>query len=105
MPVIRKPLPPVSKAYARLVRALTAELRRGATTGSPSAPEIIEEEQRGNNLHVTVLWDAWASVPHEDRGRAIMDAYQQIRPDDLLRISVAMGLTHAEAERLGVAVT
>lgn len=31
-----------------------------------------------------------------------MDAYEQARTDDLLRITVAMGLTHQEADRLGV---
>lgn len=31
-----------------------------------------------------------------------MDAYEQQRRADVTRIIVALGLTHAEAERLGV---
>jgi len=31
-----------------------------------------------------------------------MDAYQQQRHDDVAKVTVALGLTRAEAERLGV---
>ena len=105
MPVIRKRLAPVSSVHSGLVRKLVAELRRNATTGLPTAPVVREDEQRGNYLHVTVIWDAWRRLGPEERGRMIMDAYERARPDDVLRITVAMGLTHAEAERLGVSAS
>lgn len=101
MPVKRIPLPSLPKSYTRLVEKLADELRRDSDTGSTHAPEIIEKEQRGGHLQVTVIWDAWRELPLEDRGRAIMDAYEKVRPDEILRITVAMGLTHAEAKRLG----
>jgi len=102
MPVIKKPRNPESSRHSELVAALAAELARGALEGPTEAPQIIEEEQRGNYLHVTVIWDAWTDVAHEDRGRIIMDAYAQRRPTDVNRITLALGLTKAEAERLGV---
>jgi hypothetical protein len=85
-----------------LTQALVAELQRGAPTGPPNAPQIVEEENRRHMMHVTVIWDEWRDIAPEQRGKIIMDAYEQAQRDDLLRITVAMGLTHEEAERLGV---
>ena len=87
-----------------MVDRLTKELSDKRATGSSTAPYIIEEEQRGNFLHVTVLWDEWVDIGAEERGQIIMDAYKVARPDDVSKISIAMGLTYAEAKRLGVAV-
>ena len=102
MAVIKKPQTPESQHYRKLVAALGKELQRNQPTGPATAPQIIEEEQRGNFLHVTVIWDALNDVAREDRGRIIMDAYEQQRRADVTRITLALGLTHAEAEGLGV---
>jgi hypothetical protein len=102
MAVIKKPLPPETPQYNKLVAALTRELQRDQPTGPKTAPQIIEEEQHGKFMRVTVIWNAWKDVTHEDRGRIIMDVYEKQRPADVTRITVALGLTHAEAERLGV---
>jgi hypothetical protein len=48
-------------------------------------------------MYVQVVWDEWDDVSNEERGRIIMDAYEQARPDDLLRITMALGLTTADA--------
>ena len=102
MPVIRKKLEPESPRHQELVKALKDELRRDQPAGA--GPVIEEEEQRGNRIHVQVVWDEWDDVSNEERGRIIMDAYEQARPDDLPRITIALGLTTAEARKLGVAV-
>lgn len=103
MPVERRPFkrPQEHKALAG---ELALELKKAAETGPPDAPVIIEEGVRpGHLLHVTVLWDKWKDLDPEDRGRVIMDAYQEARGEkEALNIVVAMGLTHEEAERLGV---
>jgi len=96
MPVIRKPLAPESAQHRKLVAELAAELQRGTPTG----PKIVEEEQRGGYLHVTVIWDAWKKVEPEERGRIIMDAYEQQRPADVTHIAISLGLTPEEADRL-----
>jgi hypothetical protein len=102
MPVIKKQQPPETPHYRKLVATLVKELRSNKPTGPKTAPQIIEEEDRHNFLHVNVIWDAWNDVAPEDRGRIIMDAYEQERHDDVQRITVALGLTHAESKRLGV---
>jgi len=102
MPLIQKKFPPESAQHLSLVAGLAAELLRAAPAGPEGAPQIIEEEQRGGYFHVTVLWDAWKDVDHEERGRIIMDAYEQQRPTDVANITVALGLTHEDARRLGV---
>lgn len=102
MPVIKKPQTPETPHYRKLVAALAKELHSNESTGPATAPQIIEEEERHNFLHVSVIWDAWNDVAPEDRGRIIMDAYEKERSADVSRITIALGLTHAEAERLGV---
>ena len=87
-----------------LVADLAEELRLQRPDGPTEAPLIIEEKTpRRDFLHVQVIWDRWAGIPGEDRGRVIMDAYQQIRGmETVLKISSVLGLTSAEAQRLGV---
>lgn len=86
------------------VDAIAQELRLQRVDGPPDAPIVIEEETpRGDHLYVRVIWDGWADVPMEDRGRIILDSYQKAQgADAVLKISNALGLTHAEARRLGV---
>ncbi len=54
-------------------------------------------------MHVTVIWDAWGNVPREGRGHIIFDAYREVGGEEEVRsISIALGLTHTEADRLGI---
>jgi hypothetical protein len=98
MPVERRKMIPDPPAYQSLVNKLAAELVENTANG----PSVIEEEQFGNRIHVTVIWDAWSALSPEDRGRAIMDAYQKVRPDEVLQITIAMGLTKADADKLKI---
>jgi hypothetical protein len=51
-----------------------------------------------------VIWDEWAPLSQQDRSEIIMDAYVRAKGQgDAVRISVAMGLTAAEAARMGIA--
>ncbi len=92
------------REHPDLVTALAEELRLQRPDGPADAPLIIEElTPRRDFLHVQVIWDRWLGIPGEDRGRVIMDAYQQVRgTDTVLKISSVLGLTHAEAKKLGV---
>ena len=98
MPVERRKMIPDPPGYQALVNKLAAELEQNTTNG----PRVIEEEQFGNRIHVIVIWDAWSALSPEDRGRAIMDAYQKVRPDEVLQITIAMGLTKADADKLKI---
>lgn len=91
------------REYPELVGLLAEELHLKRPDGPENAPYVFEETTRQDFRHVRVLWDRWAGVPGEDRGRVIMDACQQVRgAEAVLRINSALGLTHAEARKLGV---
>jgi hypothetical protein len=103
MPVERRksPLnqhPDHDALVAELVRHLKAE------PSLPAEPRIVEEEQRlSDSLHVVVYWTRWASVKEEERSAIILDAYEQaLGKPQMLKITVAMGLTPMEAKQMGV---
>ncbi len=51
-----------------------------------------------------VIWDDWGDLSQQDRSEIIMNAYIRAKGQQAgLRISVAMGLTSAEAKRMGIA--
>ena len=86
------------------VDAIAQELRLMRPDGDPEAPLIIEEQMRlTDRIHVTVIWDLWGKVVPEDRSHIILDAYERVRSASaILTLSAALGLTHAEAKKLGV---
>ena len=86
------------------VEAIAQELRLEQAEGSPDAPLIIEEDARySGRIHVTVIWDRWAQVGPEERSRMILEAYEQVRgAGTFLTLTSALGLTHADAKKLGV---
>ena len=103
MPVVKKRLGPKDhpdhdKFVAELVHHLSGE------AGLPDFPIIVEEDVRlSDNFRVYVSWDDWASVPETERSEIILEAYKQARGmPEVLRISVAMGLTPLEARQLGI---
>lgn len=103
---------PSSVPPPELVRVIADELRGGAAdfetesslpTSPAEAPVIIEEPTPRGPIHVTVVWNAWADLQPEDRGRVILEAYRQAQGEDKTRhISVALGVTSSEARRLGL---
>lgn len=72
--------------------------------GFPHSRKLSSEEvSLSNNFRVYVSWDDWASVPEIERSEIILEAYKQARGvPEMLRISVAMGLTPLEARQLGI---
>lgn len=86
------------------VDAIAQELRLMRPDGDPDAPLIIEEQtHHSDRTHVTVIWDLWGKVAPEDRSRIILDAYERVRgASAILTLSAVLGLTHAEAKKLGV---
>jgi hypothetical protein len=105
MPVIRKSKPSEPPRHAELTALLVTELQNAAATGPETAPLIVEDENRRGTLHVQVVWDEFDEIAPEQRGKIIMDAYEEARPDELSRITIAMGLTHKEATRLGIGIS
>jgi len=89
-----------------LVRTLVQELQNPQEPGTSGAPDIREESQRhSSRVHVYVIWDRWADVRETDRGAIILDAFEQAFDQQrAMQIAVAMGVTHAEAQNLGISV-
>lgn len=87
-----------------LVNDIAQELRLQQSEGSPDAPLIIEEESRyTDRIHVTVIWDRWSHIGPEERSRIILEAYETVRgPGTFLSLTSALGLTRADAKKLGV---
>src|SRR4051812_42626238 len=71
---------------------------------SATEPVILEERNsKGEVVHVYVVWSDWSSMSREHRGEVIMDAAERVKPmSDVLKITIAMGLTPDEADRFGI---
>src|SRR5258708_8899845 len=95
-------------ARARPAAAETLEDRLAgemdAPTEDPNAPVIVAEPPgNGPITRLFVIWDEWDSISQQDRSEIIMNAYVRAKGQaDAVRVSVAMGLTRAEAGRLGI---
>ena len=100
----KKIIPQKPVLDSSFVEAIAQELRLEQSEGSPDSPLIIEEESRhSGRIHVTVIWDRWAQVGPEERSRMILEAYEIVRgPGTFLTLTSALGLTHADAKKLGV---
>ncbi len=103
MPITRK-APEITEINEEYVERIAQEIRSDNSDGPNDAPYIIEEPvPYSNHLRVTVIWDVWNEASIEDRGRVILRAYQEARGlEDMLAITIAMGLTRQEADRLGI---
>ena len=76
----------------------------GTPTEEPNAPLIVAEPPgEGPITRLFVIWDEWESISQQDRSEIFMNAYVRAKGQaDALKISVAMGLTKAEAARMGI---
>jgi hypothetical protein len=91
-----------SADQVRLTDILEAEWR----TPNPniSEPVILEErDSLGAVIHVYVVWSDWAHLSRETRGEIIMDAAERVKPlTDVVKITIAMGLSPDEADRFNI---
>ncbi|HEY3243641.1 MAG TPA: hypothetical protein VGM03_09840 [Phycisphaerae bacterium] len=66
-------------------------------------PIIVEESGPNKPTHLFVIWSDWGDFNQQERSEIIMDAYEEARGSDLVSlVTVAMGLTPTEAERMGI---
>jgi hypothetical protein len=103
MPVRRglQKVPP--SAASALEERLVQEL---GSPGEQGQPLVIEEPPEPAPVsRLVVIWDDWTELGQQDRSEIILRAYERVRGQQAtLRITVAMGLTSAEAERMGIAI-
>lgn len=57
----------------------------------------------GEPVHIYVVWDDWAGLGSIERSEVVMDAFEEVHGKaQSANVTVAMGLTPAEADRLGI---
>ena len=86
------------------VRELTERLAGEIREAPPHGEPYVYESRIGQtgSYHVTVVWNEWADLPLQARSRIILDAYERADPGKKGRITIAMGLTQAEAGSMGM---
>lgn len=90
---------PHAKAFKE---RLLAEWKNPDDTASQP---VILEQRGGTNqpMHVYVVWDDWAALSDVERSEVIMEAFEEhYGHAEAMNVTVAMGLTTAEADRLGI---
>jgi len=83
-----------------LRRDLVAELRAPHDDGEP---DIIIERPNAGTTHLFVKWGRWDGLEQTVRSRIIMDAFTEVNGEaEAMNVTVAMGLTPGEADRMGI---
>jgi hypothetical protein len=86
---------------AELKRQLEAELRN--PTNNPE-PVIVIERPHPTTTHLFVIWSLFDGLEQVVRSRIVLDAFEEVRGErEALNVTVSMGLTPAEASRMGIA--
>lgn len=85
---------------ADLQRQIEAELRDPQESGEPV---IVIEQPNPSTTHLFVIWSRFEGLEQVVRSRIILNAYAAARGEqEALRVTVSMGLTPNEAERMGI---
>jgi len=102
MPVKKLTRPGPSPAAQALLNRLVDEWQH--PDPNAAQPIIVEETGgQGQPTHLYVMWDDWAPLGSIERSEVIMSAYEEVRGRaGAINVTVAMGLTPAEADRLGI---
>ena len=90
--------PRADELYHRLVKEWTQP------QDAEPEPVIIEDfvtEQHA--YHIYVIWGEWDGLGQRERSDIIINAYGVThKPEELLQVTVAMGLTPEEAKHMGI---
>jgi hypothetical protein len=83
-----------------LLDELKTELKAPKQSGEP---DIVVERPNSSTVHLYVIWSKWEHLEQMVRSRIILDAYEEAKgKKEAMKVTVAMGLTREEADRLGV---
>lgn len=78
-------------------------VKRLSGRGDPYKPYITEKVIRQTkSLHITAIWDAWASLEAQARSAVLLDSYEAAKRYPNLSIQMALGTTVSEAIHLGL---
>ncbi len=87
----------------RLLELLYQEWQ--AQRAGEGEPLIIEEAPRSGERpnHLYVVWSEWGDLTPIERSRLILQAYERYKGRDIATgVTLAMGLTPAEARQMGI---
>lgn len=83
---------------------LLAELRSPSDDPKTQPIIIAEPPEPAPISRLVVVWDEWADLSGQERSEVIMEAYSDhVGIREAVKVSVAMGLTSSEANKLGIA--
>jgi len=83
-----------------LRKEIESELQQ--PTDNPE-PIIIVERPNPTTTHLFVIWSRFDGLEQIVRSRIILDAFEAVRGErEVLNVTVSMGLTPAEAARMGI---
>lgn len=106
MPVARVVNEQRKTQQENLLERLLQEWRSPQT--SEHAEPVIIEEQPGNDdrvNHLYVVWSDWGDLTPIERSKLVLQAYARLRGQDLANsVTLAMGLTPDEAEKVGIKI-
>ncbi len=87
---------------ATIAQRLVAEWE--TPSDDPRQPIIMTEGGGRQPIHVYVVWDNWEPLDQIERSEVVMEAFEKVHgTKKALDVTVAMGLTKTEAQRLGIA--
>lgn len=85
---------------ADLRAELISELRAPNESGEPV---IVIERSRPSSIHLFAVWSRFEEVEQYVRSRVLLDAFKEAKgEDEALKVTVSMGLTPVEAQRMGI---
>jgi stress-induced morphogen len=90
---------------AELKEAIKTEIRNNGAT--PAGAPLIYEEKNGGfpeYKHYYVVWDRFKGIDGQARSKIVYEAVKESFDDvsKALNITIAMGLTHEEAQAMGL---
>lgn len=96
----------MAKKSTRRSDTYVAAISRAFAGARVAGLRLISQPVAGSRYrHVTVVWERWAGIPQQERGRMILDGFERAHakePWRVLEITLAIGLTPGEAEKLNI---
>jgi hypothetical protein len=95
-----RPSARICSTRENLVSFLRGELKNSSRI---EQPVILEDHTpETDTVRVHVIWDRWEECPREQRTDIILDAYLSLGAEWRSKITLALGITPAEAVSLGL---
>lgn len=93
---------PKTPIYESFTRRLAEEIKN-PQAGMAEPVIVLENQGQQTPAHLYVIWSEWGQLTQLERSEIALEAYREAKGSDLAsHLRVALGLTAAEAERMGI---